>query len=404
MSDYFQHIPNPQSWKKTRIDRFATERVDLSKDGSETLLSVSEYYGVDERRKKLDGEERLSRAESLIGYRKVWPDDLVLNYMLAWKGALGISPKNGIVSPAYSVFNLDKEKVNARFIHHLLRTKMYTQYFRSESTGIIESRLRLYPERMKKLFVCLPPADLQSTIANFLDRETARIDALVEKKERQIALLEEKRQTVVTQIVTKGLNPDVPMKDSGIEWLGDVPIHWEIMKISHISMLRSGYGIVSQQIKDEGDFPVFGGNGLRGFFDKYNHNGNYILIGRQGALCGNINYGEGKFWASEHAIVVYPLIKINRQWLGATLNAMNLNQYSVSAAQPGLAVANITCLKIPYPSEKEQNDIANFLVRSSDRIDAMTVKVKASINLLSERRAALITAAVTGQIDVREAA
>jgi type I restriction enzyme, S subunit len=100
-------------------------------------------------------------------------------------------------------------------------------------------------------------------------------------------------------------------KDSGVEWLGAIPDHWIIKKIQYVGRLKSGENIVSQQIDKEGLYPVFGGNGLRGYFDSYTHDGHYILIGRQGALCGNINYGNGKFWASEHAVVVLPSSKFN---------------------------------------------------------------------------------------------
>lgn len=122
-------------------------------------------------------------------------------------------------------------------------------------------------------------------------------------------------------------------KDSGVEWLGEIPEHWGIKKIQHIGRLKSGDNIISQQIEPDGLYPVFGGNGIRGYFDSYNHDGHYILIGRQGALCGNINYANGKFWASEHAVVINPLVNFEVFWLEELLMIMNLNQYSTSAAQ-----------------------------------------------------------------------
>ncbi|MCF6364155.1 MAG: restriction endonuclease subunit S [Gammaproteobacteria bacterium] len=115
-------------------------------------------------------------------------------------------------------------------------------------------------------------------------------------------------------------------ENSGVEWLGEIPKHWEVKRISYVALLKSGDSIVSEQIKESGDYPVYGGNGLRGFFESYNHEGSYALIGRQGALCGNINYTHGKFWASEHAIVVHPSPFVNFRWFGETLKAMNLNQ------------------------------------------------------------------------------
>lgn len=184
-------------------------------------------------------------------------------------------------------------------------------------------------------------------------------------------------------------------KDSGVDWFDSVPEQWDIKRISYVSQLRSGDAIASDQIEAEGDYPVYGGNGLRGYCPNFNLDGNFILIGRQGALCGNINYGSGRFWASEHAVVVYPSLDLDVKWLGETLRAMNLNQYNVSAAQPGLAVANIVCLKIPFPPKKEQELIAAFLNHETAKIDALIEKQQRLIELLKEKRQAVISHAVT---------
>ena len=247
----------------------------------------------------------------------------------------------------------------------------------------------------------IPPPPEQRIIAAFLDHETGRIDALIAKKGRQIELLQEKRAALISHAVTKGLDPDAPMKDSGIEWLGEVPEGWEILALKRLASLKSGESITVESIDKDGDYPVFGGNGLRGYTTTFTHDGNYVLIGRQGALCGNINYTQGKFWASEHAVVVSPIGPVEAKWLGELLRAMNLNQYSVSAAQPGLSAEMVSNLSIPQPPLQEQSTIAAFLNRETGRIDALTIKVHESITKLREYRTALISAAVTGKIDVR---
>ncbi|MCX8517668.1 MAG: restriction endonuclease subunit S [Rhodoferax sp.] len=184
-------------------------------------------------------------------------------------------------------------------------------------------------------------------------------------------------------------------RDSGVDWFDSLPTKWDVKRISYIAQLQSGDAIVSEQIEDEGSYAVYGGNGLRGYSSNFNLEGDYILIGRQGALCGNINYGSGKFWASEHAVVVYPFFDVDIKWLGETLRAMNLNQYNVSAAQPGLAVTNITCLKIPFPSRDEQEKIAKFLDHETAKIDVLIEKQQRLIELLKEKRQAVISHAVT---------
>ncbi len=249
--------------------------------------------------------------------------------------------------------------------------------------------------------VPFPPSPEQTVIATFLDRETAKIDALVQEQRRLIDLLKEKRQAVISHAVTKGLDPSVPMKASGVEWLGEVPAHWAVMPLKRIVRLQSGEAITSERIEEAGSYPVYGGNGLRGYADAATHKGDFTLIGRQGALCGNVNYASGEFWASEHAIVAHPLRSLNTRWLGELLRTMNLGQYSVSAAQPGLSAEALGNLRCPVPERSEQDRIAGHLDRELAAMDSLAGEAEAAITLLQERRSALISAAVTGKIDVR---
>lgn len=167
-------------------------------------------------------------------------------------------------------------------------------------------------------------------------------------------------------------------KSDGIDWLGEFPAHWEAKRIKDLSALQSGDNIVSDQIEETGLYPVYGGGGLRGYCSSYTNDGDHILIGRQGALCGNINYAFGKFWASEHAIVVYEKRYIKTKWYGEMLRVMNLNQYSISAAQPGLAVDRIKRLLLPVPPLEEQQAIADYL-------DAKTAQIDRKIELLEDK-------------------
>jgi type I restriction enzyme S subunit len=257
-------------------------------------------------------------------------------------------------------------------------------------------------EDLSSHVIVAPKLDEQREIASFLDRETARIDALIAAQHRLIELLKEKRQAVISHAVTKGLDPTVPMKDSGVEWLGEVPEHWEVKPLKYVVLMKSGDQITTDDINESGEYPVFGGNGLRGYTPIYTHDGWFPLIGRQGALCGNVNYAMGKFWASEHAVVVTPQTDCNILWLGELLRTMNLGQYSITAAQPGLSVDVIGNLRIPFPKITEQTTIAAFLDRETARIDALIAEAEKGIVLLKERRSALISAAVTGKIDIRK--
>ena len=191
--------------------------------------------------------------------------------------------------------------------------------------------------------------------------------------------------------------PSYPLyKDSREAWLGLIPDHWDVLPLKRIASLQSGESIKADQIELSGSFPVFGGNGLRGFTSAFTHTGEYVLIGRQGALCGNINYASGSFWASEHAVVVTPRKPLVIRWLGELLRAMDLNQYSEAAAQPGLSVEAISNLRVPLPPLKEQQAIAAFLEHEIGNKDDLLTEQQALMVLLRERRQVLISRAITG--------
>jgi len=189
------------------------------------------------------------------------------------------------------------------------------------------------------------------------------------------------------------------MRPSGLAWAPEIPAHWTVKKLAFLASLKSGESITADDIGDAGPYPVYGGNGLRGYAERFTHEGEYTLIGRQGALCGNVNYAQGRFWASEHAVVVSPREPVAVHWLGETLRAMDLNQYSASAAQPGLAVETIAALKLPVPPLQEQQAIAGYLDRETAQIDALIAAKERLLALLSEKRRALITRAVTRGLD-----
>ncbi len=292
------------------------------------------------------------------------------------------------------------EEIDPIYLNYLLSCNPLRSKLIIGANGF--TRINLKTEKIKDLSVLVPSLPEQTQIAAFLDHKTNQIDDLIAKKEKLIELLKEERTAVINQAVTKGLDPNVPMKDSGIEWLGEIPEHWEVKKIKYVAELKSGDGIKSEQIKPIAEYPVYGGHGLRGYFDDYTHDGDYVLIGRQGALCGNIKYTSGKIWASEHAVVVTISDNVNLIWIGELLRAMNLNQYSVSAAQPGLSVENIKNLHIPTPPSKGQNQIATYLNQKTKQITDSIEKMGKEIDLINEYRASLINEAVTGKIDVRE--
>jgi len=392
----------PAHWEVRRAKYFFREIDERSTTGMEELLTVSHKTGVTPRTQK---NVTMFMAESLIGYKLCAPGDVAINTMWAWMAALGVVKQPGIVSPSYGVYRPHRTThFEIRFLDELLRTPGYRAEYHIRSTGITSSRLRLYPESFLRIPLPCPPPQEQAAIVRFLDHADRLIRRYIRAKQALVKVLEEHKQTIIHRAVTRGLDPNVRLKPSGVDWLGDVPEHWNISRIKFVARLKSGESITAERIEETGPFPVYGGNGLRGYTSAYTHEGEFVLVGRQGALCGNINYASGRFWASEHAVVAYPLQDIAVQWFGELLRSMNLNQYSIAAAQPGLAVERIQNLRIPFPALSEQCAIAEYLKQQTNAIQTAIGATRRTIDLLHEFRTRLVADVVTGKLDVRAAA
>ena len=336
------------------------------------------------------------------GYQGVKKGDLVIHAMDGFAGAIGVSDSNGKSSPVYSVLTPRyNHSVNQFYYAYLLRNLAHKGLILSLAKGIRERSTDFRYKDLGKLYLNLPPKPEQTRIANFLDRKCEQIDKAIARKERLIELLKERRQIIIQNAVTQGLNPNVKLKDSGVEWIGKIPEHWEVKPLKFIAFLKSGETISYEDFTEDG-YPVYGGNGFRGYTTNYTNEGEHLLIGRQGALCGNINYAKGKFYASEHAIVVYPLNNDNILWLGESINVSDLNRLSQSAAQPGIAVNIIKNEQFPYPPLKEQYSISRYIENQSTKITKAINYQQQQIQKLKEYKTVLIDHAVTGKVKVTE--
>ena len=290
-------------------------------------------------------------------------------------------------------------EIDGAFLSRAFTADGIRQQFHIAANGI--TRFGLPNRAIAGALFPVPPLDEQRAIAGFLDRETARIDELIAKKRRLIELLREKRQALISRAVTKGLDPNVPMKPSGIDWVGEVPEDWELKRLKYIAAIRAGENITALAFDEGGEYPVYGGNGIRGCTSYYTHDGDFVLIGRQGALCGNVHRVRGKFWASEHAAVATCREGVHVDWFAHLVETMDLKRYSETAAQPGLALERVVRLRIPFPDTATQREIAAFVDGESAKIDKLAKRIEEGVFRLLDYRTALITAAVTGQIDVR---
>lgn len=398
--------------RKLRFKQFLRERNQFSQYGEETLLSVSEYYGVKPRSEAFESEEHESRAATLEGYRIVQADDLVMNYMLAWKGAYGVSSHSGIVSPAYSVFSVDQSVVDVRYLHHRVRSDDMKAYFRSRSKGIIESRLRLYPDSLLASYVQLPDLATQRQIADFLDRETARIDLLIEKKQRLVALLGEKKNAELYRLEqdlfagsheASRLSYHVTKVGSGKTPSGGATVYQD----SGILFLRS------QNIKNDGVFLVDAAY-ISEEIDSEMANSRVlprdILLNITGASLGRCAIAPSDMPpanVNQHVCIIRPMKHLLSEYLHILLLTprmqATIRSEAFSAGREGLNFESIRNFRIPVPDSLEtQQEVADQILSISLRDQKILTANGRSIDRLKEYRSALITAAVTGQINVSE--
>lgn len=383
----------PSHWELRKMKYTFSER---SQKGfpQEPLLASTQTHGVI---LKSQYENRTVEAiKSLETLKLVEIGDFVIS-LRSFQGGLEYAYNRGIISPAYTI--LTPTHIKADYFKYLSKSDIFISLLKSTVTGIREGQNIDY-NKLKDNLLPIPSEKEQISIGSYLDTATSEIDKAIAMQQKMIDLLNERKQIIIQNAVTKGLDENVEMKESGVEWIGKIPKHWGLVKIKHLAKLQSGSNLTSNDISDIGLYPVYGGNGQRGYYNRYNCEGSYILIGRQGALCGNINYAEGKFWATEHAVVCYPKKGYNTLWLGETLRLMNLGQYSLATAQPGLAVERINGLYLPYPALEEQNGIALFLKNKIDKIDLYAKYCQRQITLLQERKQIIINEVVTGKVRV----
>ena len=387
----------PSDWQSKKLGILLTE---FSKKNNPNLplLSITRELGVITR--DMDDQESNHNfiPDDLSGYKLLKEGQFGMNKMKAWQGSYGISKYTGIVSPAYYVFDVSNE-IYPNFFNIAIRSKFYVDFFGSASDGVRIGQWDLNKTRMREIPFIFPSLEQQKKIYEFLSKKIKQIDQAISLKQQQIEKLNEYKQIVIQNAVTKGLNPNATMKNSGVDWIGDIPEHWEVKKLKYIAKLKSGDTFNSDDFKSTG-YPVFGGNGLRGYTDKFNNSGDYILIGRQGALCGNVNYATGQFFATEHAVVVYPKLKYNLSFVGEAIKSANFGRFSNSAAQPGISVQVVQEVEFAFPSIDEQNEIGTFINEMEKKFDNTVSKYQTQIDRLKEYKNILINQAVTGKIKI----
>jgi type I restriction enzyme S subunit len=311
---------------------------------------------------------------------------------------VGLSKYDGMITGAYTVMQ-PNDNFDKGFLYYFYLNLDAGKRLKPLYTGL---RNTISKENFFSFRTFVPPQEEQAAIARFLDRKTAQIDKAIGIKEKQIELLKERRQILIHNAVTRGLNPDAPMKDSGVEWIGQIPAHWEVKKLKYFAKVKSGDSIVNEQLTDEGEVEVFGGNGLMGFTDKYNVEGEKIIIGRVGAYCGNVRQINDRKWISDNALILILNEGESYNYFASLLSAANLNNLNTSSAQPLITGTKIMNYPLPIPPTSEQSNISEF-IENGINLFFTTISLKEKeIEKLKEYKTSLINSAVTGKIKVSE--
>lgn len=312
-----------------------------------------------------------------------------------------------IVSTGFAVVR--PRHIRSNFLAYALKESSFVESVVARSVGV--SYPAVNASEIGDITIPLPSDAEQITLADFLDRETGRIDTLVAKKRKLVELLKEKRSALISRAVTRGLpadasrefglEPHTSFKQSDIEWLGEVPAHWEVKGLRYVC--RFAYGdSLSAEIREEGNVAVYGSNGPVGSHITANTKNPVIIVGRKGSF-GKINYSEQAVFAIDTTYYVDSSCTKNYLgWLKYAFSVLRLDESSKDSAVPGLAREDAYLCKLSVPPKPEQTTIADFLDRETAKIDRLVEKVEAAMARLQEYRSALITAAVTGKIDVRE--
>jgi len=254
----------------------------------------------------------------------------------------------------------------------------------------------------------VPSESEQRAIAAYLDRETARLDALIAKKERLIELLQEKRTALISHAVTRGLDAHAPLKDSGVEWLGKIPVGWEVKRLKSLFTFLDSRRIPlssEERATLAKEYPYYGASGIIDYVENYLFDEPLILVAEDGANLFSRSsplafVARGKYWVNNHAHILKPFDSLIDYW-SYVLAIIVYDPWITGSAQPKLTKDNLGTLALPVPPMNERRAIAAHLDRETAKIDALAAKVRQAIETLKEYRTALISAAVTGKVDVR---
>lgn len=405
----------PSHWEVTKLGSCLSP-VSIKNRADLPLLSITRELGVIERDIEDQDSNHNFIPDDLSGYKKLEKGQFGMNKMKAWQGSYGVSKHTGIVSPAYFVFNFTKA-INPDFFNRAIRSKLYVSFFGSASDGVRIGQWDLSKERMKAIPFILPPEEEQLLIANFLNKKTAQIDEAIVIKEQEINLLKERKQIIIQKTITQGLDPNVSLKDSGVDWIGKIPKHWEVRRSKFLFTQRKerawkddvqlsatqAYGVIPQEQYEE----LTGKRVVKIQFhlDKRKHVEKDDFVISMRSFQGGLERAWAQGCIRSSYVVLRPLEKIDAAFYGYLLKLPSYIaalQQTASFIRDGqdLNFDNFSQVDLFIPPIHEQREIASYVRSFTASSDEGIKLLLAQIEKLKEYKTTLINSAVTGKIRI----
>lgn len=411
----------PSMWTEMRVKDLFKLVTDVAPDNNEhELLSLYTNIGV---RPRKDLEARGNKASSTDGYWIVKKGDIIVNKLLAWMGAIGLSEYEGVTSPAYDILRKINSRLDQRFFAYLFRTENAQQIFKKYSRGIMDMRLRLYFDKFGAITIPVPPYFTQKAIADYLDIKIFQIDRKIDLLSQKATAYGKLKQSLINKTVTLGLDKAVDTKDSGVEWIGDVPKHWEVCKLRDITFYQEGPGIMADDFQEEG-VPLIRISGMKGITVSL-VGCNFLDPLKVKKKWGHFRLKLGELLVSASATTGIAA-KVNEETVGAipytglirfkTRSKLhvdylryfltgNIFKYQIDLQKSGTTIqhygpTHLSRVLAVLPPMREQKAIADYLDTKTVHIDRIVETINSQIDKLKELRKTLINDVVTGKIKV----
>ena len=381
----------PSEWEVKKARYLFKQRNSKGNDVA-VLLSATQSNGMYPQH-LLEGVVQDQKDTDLQTFKTVHKNDYVIS-LRSFQGGFEMSDYEGVCSPAYQVF-YNTDDICHHYYKLLFKSQGFISMINSLVVGIREGKNIQYGA-FSYSDLPVPPLDEQTKIALQLEKKCGEIDALISLQEEMISELQAYKQSVITEAVTKGLNPHAKMKDSGVEWIGEIPEGWKVCRLKNCITINSGEALSNEKIKEFGEYPVFGGGEMIGYFDNYNTESNELIIGRVGARCGCVTMPNCSCWATDNALKIVsdmPLRFIYYLLVSAELNTLN-----TSNAQPLITATKIKNKVMPMPSSiADQHSIATYLDEKTSQIDSLITLKQEKIQELKDYKKSIIYEYVTGK-------